>query len=403
MTVKIVTEYSAGVFEIREVRGEEILATAYPIQWYAFLPSPRAVDEDWARQRLATVADARVLVGFEDGAAVAAATALPLVQNVRGRLLPMSGLASVSSLPGARRRGYQRQLLTRLLTEAAADFPVTCLYPFRDSFYGSFGYVGLQQLRIASFAPSTLAPLLRADLDGSVEMLSAADGAEPYLELLRAVRAERHGFALHEGAATARLRAQKTWVALARDGAGAVVAGMTYTITDLDGKLVANSLVWRTVAGRSLLLQWFARHIDQVRTVEVKIGPDASPELWAYDLAVDVRSYLDNGAPMARVLSVRGLAGLEVGDAEVTVRLRDPLCPGNDGVFTLRGGPGGLDVKPGGEAACALSIEGLSALVYLGTEPEELAGRGWSDATGDAAEALRTLFPPARPFLYEEF
>jgi hypothetical protein len=57
--------------------------------------------------------------------------------------------------------------------------------------------------------------------------------------------------------------------------------------------------------GRALLLRFFATHIDQVNQVEVRVGADELPELWATDLTTVTKaevSFPASGAPMARVL-----------------------------------------------------------------------------------------------------
>jgi predicted N-acetyltransferase YhbS len=239
-----------GPVEIRSVEGEELLGTAFALRAYAFEGSPREPDTDRLRRAVGYLAGSRVLVGFDAGRAVATATALPMTQAVRGVVLPMSGIAAVASHPAARRRGIARALVGRLLAQGAEDGQaVSCLYPFRESFYGRLGYVGLPQIRVATVNPHTLAPLLDAELGGQVELLPIAEGYSAYRELLARVQPSQHGMALREEPSAGRQREADLWVALARDDGGTVLAGMTYQIEAWRGELRAGGFVTASVPG----------------------------------------------------------------------------------------------------------------------------------------------------------
>jgi predicted acetyltransferase len=399
--------------EVRAVEGEELLDTAFALRAYAFEPSPPPAPQERADRRRRMVrylAGSRVLVGFDAGAPVATATSLPMTQTVRGTVLPMAAIAAVATHPAQRRQGVARDLVGRLLAEGAGQGQaVSCLYPFRESFYGRLGYVGLPQLRIASFDPRMLAPLLGADLGGSVRLLPMAEAFQPYRDLLARVQPDVHGMALRAEPASFRLRDQDAWVALASGEDGEPVAAMTYRIDGWRGELHGDGVFAGTVPGRYLLLQWLARHVDQVRTATLSLPPGTLVENWWYDLEAAVTSRTDFVTPMARVLSVPGLAGIGCGTGEVAVRLTDPFCPWNEGVHTLAGQPvpgGGsaLAVARGGAAQVTLTVQGLSALVYGGYDAAELAIRGWGDPEPAVQRRLRALFPPPPlPYLYEEF
>jgi GNAT superfamily N-acetyltransferase len=98
-----------------------------PIQTYAFQASP---PDDRLAERLRGNQDYYAgnvtLLAEEDGVAVADASAIPIRQNVRGCVYPMAGIAGVATLPLARRRGYGRALITRLLDQMRR---AECLVP----------------------------------------------------------------------------------------------------------------------------------------------------------------------------------------------------------------------------------------------------------------------------------
>jgi predicted acetyltransferase len=395
-----------GELAVRAVAGEEVLSAVAPLRAYAFQASPRPLDEEELRRRLPYASESRVLVAFDGDRPVATATALPMTQSVRGAVLAMSGVAGVAVHPGARRRGLARRLVGQLLAEGeAAGQALSCLYPFRESFYGRLGYVAMPQLRIARLDPRNLQPLLALDLGGSVDLVALADGLEELRGLLTALQPGWHGLALRGAVAAGAAAEVKHWLALARDDTGEVVGALQYEIRQWRGELHAEVLLTRTVSARYQLLQWLARHADQVTTAVLKLPPDTLVENWLADIDVTTGSRTDFVTPMARVLSVRGLAGIGCGSGSLTIALRDVLCPWNDGTYTLAGEGGALGVTPGGAPEVALTPQGLSALVYGGYDPAELPVHGWGDPDAAMCGRLRALFPPPPnlPFLYEEF
>ena len=61
-------------------------------------------------------------------------------------------------------------VLARLLASIREDGrPLSCLYPFRESFYERLGYVTFPLPRTAKLTPSALLPLLKEDLGGEIE------------------------------------------------------------------------------------------------------------------------------------------------------------------------------------------------------------------------------------------
>jgi predicted N-acetyltransferase YhbS len=394
--------------EIRQVTAEERLDTMFPLQTYAFSPSPWT-DEAVEKYRSFTPYNSGTvsLVAEEDGEALAGVAALPMRQNLRGVVFPMAGIASVASHPSARRRGLVRALLERLLRQMRdGGHPLSALYPFRPSFYQRFGYVGLPRPRQAAFAPAGLSHLVRSELPGTVTRQHIREGYAEHRALTLRLLGERHGFSVFPDYRAVTLRDNEPrWVAIARVD-GEVVGAVTYRITMHGGELIADDMLTTGPLGRALLLQYFARHVDQVSRVVVSVGVDDPPELWATDMAVTTTapvSFPDSPAPMARVLSLEGLAGLTVGTGGVTVEVvDDELLSGR---YWLESDAGRLVVSTGvtGEPDATLTAPGVSALLYGVLDPVDVLVRGFGQADADAITALRSLFPRAMPYLYADF
>jgi predicted N-acetyltransferase YhbS len=181
--------------EIRQISADERTDKMFPLQVYAFEATPSGDEaRERYRRRMAFYGTATSLIAEEDGQALACVGALAMQQNVRGLVHDMAGIASVAAHPAARRRGFVRQLLNRLLPQMRDQgCTVSALHPFRPSFYGRFGFVGVPRVRTATFAPEGLAHLLPLDLPGTVERLSAADGFDEFDAFTRRLLTARHG------------------------------------------------------------------------------------------------------------------------------------------------------------------------------------------------------------------
>ncbi|HTF09903.1 MAG TPA: GNAT family N-acetyltransferase, partial [Asanoa sp.] len=395
-----------AALRIRRVSGDERLRTSFPLQSYAFDKSPteQAVSAHY-RDVLPYHSGNHTLIAEENGATVAAVSGIPMRQNVRGSILPMAGVAGVATHPLARRQGYVRALLNRLLEAMRDDgHPVSVLYPFRTSFYARFGYVSLPQHRSATFSPAGLGDLARAALPGDLRWRRIADGYADHRALTQRLMARQHGFSIFPDFRAVSLQNDRKWVITAHVD-GQVVGALPYRIDDHLGELSADTLLHTGPHGRALLLSFLARHVDQVDRVKLWLLPGETPELWADDLAVETKTDVrvpGSAAPMARVLSLDGLEGIPAGPAALTVDVvDDPLLAGR---YHLDGTSGALAVERStAPAAATLTAAGLSALVYGVLDPVEIVLRRLGRFPAEAAEALRELFPPQRPYVYAEF
>lgn len=392
--------------KVRRISAEERLTHSFPLQTYAFGDSPQRAEPtpEWL---LGQEGHVTLTAEDDDGAAVATATAIPMRQNVRGALLSMAGISAVATHPLARRRGYVRAVMTRLLGEMRDEgHAVSVLYPFRASFYARFGYVGLPKRRTATFSPAGLAELLRADLPGEVAWERIDTGYDAFRAFTLRLAERRHGFAVYPDYRAERLRADNDrWLVTARVR-GEVTAAATYRATGHDGDLVVDDLLVADPLGRALLLRFFAGHVDQMSRIVAGVPADELPELWATDIEVVTEGRTkvpDRNAPMARVLSMLPLAGTEAGPGRIVVEVADdPLIAGT---YTLDGHSGRLEIggdTPGVPRA-RLRAAGLSALVYGVLDPEELPLRGLGAMPADAAAELRTLFPRRVPYVFANF
>ncbi|WP_460523676.1 GNAT family N-acetyltransferase [Flindersiella endophytica] len=393
-------------FEIRRVSGEEIL-TLFPLQWYAFDSSPISPEGTEERRDALKYRQAWVrLAAFDGDQAQAIVVGIPMRQNVRGTVMPMLGVSGVASHPMARRKGHIRALLQQLHGEFRDEgYAVSTLYPFRPSFYEKFGYAGFPKARSVRLFPDGLDRVERLDVPGEFSFHQIGDVFDEWWTFSQRVLANRHGTAEHPRENVARLGDDnRHWTVFARHD-GEIAGAMVYRTQNFGQPLHIDSFQHTGPIGRTLLLQWIARHRDQFASFELKLAPDEKPDLWYTDVRYDDETEIKvptHSAPAGRILSVEGLSGIAAGPAAVTVEVVDDPFVG--GVWSLDGTGGALEVKAGGGSPTAtLTANGLSALVYGTLDPVEVDLRGYGTVDESAAAALRVLFPPAVPYLRAEF
>lgn len=372
---------------------------------YAFGPTPQApASADDSRNRY--LAESRNLMAFDGDEPVAKVSTHALTMNVRGTVMAMGGVGGVATMPAGRRGGRVRALMIRAFEMMREDGQaVSALYPFRESFYERLGYASLPAPLSVSLTPANLAPLFRMESRATVEHLLIADGFDTWVDFLERYQRGRHGFSFPNAAQRELIRSNnEQWLVIVREG-DEVTGAMTYRIPGHGAVMRIRAFLTNTLTARYTLLEWIARHTDQVPTAEFVVGPGEHPELWLHDL--DDRfttSGEDNwGAPMARILDLAALSGAGAGDGDITLAVTDDQCPWNTGTWRLRGSGGELEVTEGGTPAATITIQGLSALLFNGIDANLLRFRGWGTPGPAAAEGLRSLFPPAQPFLHALF
>jgi predicted acetyltransferase len=386
--------------EIRHLTLEESTPILHFLDNYAFFPSPPLPEfEEYAR-KIRQQKGAEFYAVFTDDGPQTVASLRDLTQNVRGKLFRMVGIADVASHPAGRRKGYVRAIL-RHLFEVSRDegYPVSCLYPFKESFYERFGYVTFPQVRKILFDPEALAPVLKMDHKGCVELVKFEDGYAEYREYLEGLQQITHGFARFSLPSPEMAKERETWLALARLQ-DKLVGLMQYNLKEklMQQHLYAHDFLFSNAQGKFLLLDWIARHINQVSRAELVLHPSTRGELFFTDLRPEQKGLFVS--PMGRVIDVERLEGLPVGPGEITIQVSDADGEWNNDIWRFAGEKDGLAIEKSANPDCHLTIQGLSALVYGVYSPDELNLRGWGNPDKQTQTILQQMFPHAVPFLH---
>ncbi len=390
---------------VRQLSTEEMLEVLFPLASYAFHPSPPFRDPEEAKETIRGRKGVLYFALFEDEKAVATVAGSPMTQQVRGKLYDASGIWGVVTDTAARRKGYCRRLMSSLLAAHRDEGrPLSCLYPFRESFYERLGYVTFPLPRTAKFAPSALRPLLEVDLGGEVERVLIGDGYDTYRDYIQRLQRRTHGMAIFvHGQKEQAQKENRFWLALARVD-GELVGMILYRLQGEEVTkftLLAHRFYYDNSQAKYLLAQWIARHVDQASEVELWLPPFEQPETWLPDIRVSTES--QQRAPMGRVVAVANIGGMQTGPGRFAVRVSDPLCPWNEGLWQFETVEGRLQVGPADQADCALTIQALAALIYGTHDPGDFAFQGWGHPSEELQSTLRAMFPPRVPYLHEYF
>jgi predicted acetyltransferase len=390
---------------IRDLPYEEATPHVNWLTSYAFFSTPpiRKEEEilDFLKQTDETT---RHLVLFEDDRAAACAGAGILNQNVRGTIMPMSGIFRVATHPAARRKGYSFQVISELLkTERENGQPLTCLYPFRESFYARLGYVSFPVGVKAKINLNGLLPLAKAGYGENTELVEFITDPDRYLDFVEAYKTRIHGMGTFVTNPKPHPDRNKLWTAFAHVN-GEVSGMLVYTLSgDHPTKFKFNisRFYYHNPAARYELLGWIGRHIDQTDEVTITLPPYEKPNTWYTDLDVEVETNWI--APMCRVLDVSGLDGIPCGEGSFSAQITDPTCPWNEGNWQFDCTDGRLRVTKTGQTDCLLSIQGLSALIYGTNAVAEFPFRGWGEIPEEVGRVMQTMFPTALPHMHAYF
>lgn len=395
--------------EIRPVQGHDLIDTAFALTRYAFQASPVTETDDKLEKYVHYSSERFYLVAFEHDMPVATGCTIPMTQTVRGNVYSMGGIAGIATHPSARRKGYAKQILMGLFAQMQTDQqPFSTLYPFRESFYGKLGYVNFPARRYLRIHPLNLQPLALRQLEGEVELLDMGQsGFDVFRDFMLDLQPSIHGMSMFPPIAdSAKKEFSHSWVAVARDASGQVIGAMTYAMKEYRSDVYVPFFLYRNTLGKYLLLQWIARHGDQVREFIVRVKPDDRMETWGYDW--DIAPHTTTPAPVriqpqGRVMIVGQIGGMKTGEGRCVVRIHDKHCRWNNDVFQFETVNGALVVTRGGQPEFDLTIEGLSALIYGGYDPADFGFWGWGEVPTAMQERLRFMFPSMLPYIHADF
>ena len=361
---------------------------------------------------------------------VAVARLLPFEQNIRGILKPMGGIGMVASSPEFRRQGYTRELMNELLKlMKKQNYATSTLYPFKDTFYGDFGYCKIPPSINLEFDPSNLSRIVKPN-GYEARRETGEEALSIWRELQELVVERTHGAVKRSDARWDELTVKfNRKIVVARNQDGRPEAVMVYSIKGYGeghpwaatGEMNIGEMHWRNIEGRDTLLHYIYGHADQIKNVKLEISIN-SQDYYQWLSNYHTPKISSRIISMARIIDVKSsLQGLRVYEpGSLTLRIVDPIIESNNGVFNIFEKDGLLQVEEFDEETnTILSIEGLTAILYgtlniqqlrrlewLKGDHSQFSGRRVVSEDGVTYVGILSLddwFPLATPWLTEDF
>ncbi len=369
------------------------------------------------------------ICAFEDGEMVSSFNAWPFEWMLNGAQVAAAGVADVGTLPHRRRRGHVRRLLEESLRrQRAAGQAFAILWGTHTAIYRRFGYEVVTQnvhykMRPGDVDFAALPGVAAREAAGDVQ-LSGQPGVETLRPIYDAWIADRTA-ELHRsqpmwerGPLRDRSREGRLYAAIYEEG-GAARGYALYTVRDgvygpttedlhpdESQRLTLRELVALSPAGYEALWRVVGSH-DLVRWIHYDNAPEDDP---LFDLVQEprmLRRATQDGI-MARIVDVAsGLPQRPYG-GPLSLRLRviDPLCAWNDGVWAMETDGAQTTVeRSDGAAELTLPVQSLATLVTGYRSAAALVGMGRAEASAglDLAAVDRAFATRHRPHCFHHF
>ena len=286
--------------------------------------------------------------GAFDGARLTAG----LVDNryrvrVFGKIVEMSGIGGVASLPEGRNSGHVRRVMVESLRSAAASgCAVAALYPFSFAFYEKFGYGNLGPELEITFPPEKLR-FEHPEPGHTITDLASREGdaagiAAWYNDSFADYDLSSVADQVTISEMVAKADSKGNYAKVCVDGTGNTSGIITYAIQktgEYTQELTVDRLAWRTPGGFRTLMWLLWTHRNQCAQIRIRRPDDRELTFGMREPRIERRvGYYW----MARALDVPALIGARAEisgfDGKTTFSLRDPCIEGNTGTYTVTGG-----------------------------------------------------------------
>lgn len=329
----------------------------------------------------------------EDGKIVSCTDVIAYQFKVRGAVIPSGGVASVGTVVEARRTGAATVMMEGVVrAQAELGFGLSCLYPFRETYYSRFGYATCGW-RWQIHAPAARIPQIKTDLP--VRRLEPEDAPA----LLNPVYD-----AFTDRLAGCNVRDEASWkIRFGQKPPGIYAVGdpvEAYLWVKIDGfwnDVNVGEMAWCTGRGYRGLLGLLAS-LTSNQSSATWIEPPESPYIsHFFDQGVSASLHR---ATMFRITDVRAAFGQLRPKQAFAFEVSDPLVSSNNGVFSL--GPDGL--TEGGSPCFKCGISALTQALLGQPSLEQLAAEGMVEvANMDNFEKACAALPAQQAVCMEFF
>ena len=329
---------------------------------------------------------------FLAGQLTSAAVCYPFEMFLAGQRVRVGGLASVLSAPETRRRGFVRALLRDILEKLHENRVGWCLeYPFDPRFYARYGFASVPTGSEVTFPTEKL-------FSGPAPDAERFYGdAKKTLEPIYDAWAESYSFTLSRDST-----ARPTWSRILAADRFCYVLPDAYAVMELEqtGKtqtLIVHDYAFASPAGREQLFRFFGAFYGQAELVSLHLPGDEP-------LAFDLQNYHTNELPGLQARIVDLPAALEpltyASEKTFVLRVTDPFCPWNDGVWEVMLSPTGSALMPSRKLpTLSLDVGALTQLLCGALSGVAALRSGRAEGDPGVAAALASLAGGRTPFI----
>ena len=338
-------------------------------------------------------------------------------QNVRGKRVKMGGIAMVVTDPLHRRKGYIREIMNFLLKKMIDEkYAVSNLYPFKDTFYGRFGYVNVNPHVFMKFNPKFLSRWKMLPKGYRIERLTPNEGYKYYKQIYNEKIRDVHGGIVrdkkrwklweeqHPGWYVVAFNAKNKAEGIMRYSTKGFMEGFSWSEA---GKIRINDIKYLTPQGRQSLYHYLYLYADQVVEVTIPVVPYET-ELYPWLQGYYMTELKAENIWMTRIIDVKlAIDDIPVTiDGEITIKISDEHCMHNNQTYKFTAKNGKLSITELGKQDCQIEMaqEGLASLFYGLLTADDLESFEWlMNATKADRELLNAWFPILPPILTEGF
>jgi len=352
-----------------------------------------------------------------DGKITAKARNIHLIQNVRGKLIPMAGISNVATDPISRRKGHSRKLMEYLMQKMYEDdLNVSTLYPFKDTFYAKFGYVDVNPMKQVIINPAQLRKWKTLPEGYSLKQTNDVESFAIYKKIHEEFIGNIHGGVV---------RGEKRWkefdqksrvkVVVVYNPKGKPEGIIRYSIRGFssgfdwasEGEINVHEFFYLSNKAKIALLNHLYLYADQIVKLLLPIYPETS-EIYTWLENFFRAEIKSQNIWMARVVDVKKtLQDMPTEtEEEISFKVTDPIIKENNAVFQINGDKKKIGIKELKDKTIPLdiTIEGLTALVYGLLSAEKVESFGWMKGASETnKKILDNFFPRKIGFLSESF
>ena len=368
--------------EIRKIKENE-KEQASKIGLYSFRDW---TDEETKEEDLSFYNTDEVIGVFEKNELKSVLINITFDQIVRGTIKSLGGVSHVGTFPESRKKGYVKELMKTAFQDMKdKNQSVSMLQPFRESFYGAYGYITTNhhiEVKIPIEAIKHYAKQSK-EIEGNWQekRFDTYKTKIEYMDFGKKISPKLY----HGNVFPVKIN-DKAWkvynknlltVFIYKDNEICAMSRYAKKGVFATGELIVIDMFWKDEDSRVKLFNYFAKHIDQIKTIQFRYPFGLNFFTHFRDLMHTIELKMMPQAWMVRIIDiVEAFKDIEVKTKDRMIfKIHDEYCIWNNGIFKLESDGKKLKaekLKDSNEIDFESSIKGISSILYGGYSINDL-------------------------------